>query len=432
MNKLYFTVIIFIFLNNCSFNENSRIWKDEKNISDNGKKITKLFSKDQEKIVEFNKDLKLDISSIKVNNKIIDNLNNFGSQNYNGNLKKISSFKFSKLDNIEQLDFKPIFLKDGIIFFDKKGSIIRYNNNKKIVWKKNYYTKSEKKLKPKLNFILDNENLIVADNIAKYYSININTGKINWIKSNTYPFNSDIKKYKNKIFLVDYKNTLRCFKINDGSQCWNLKTEDSFTISNTRFSIIIFNQSVIFSNSIGDITAVNIDTGLITWQLPTKSSSIINETYNFKISKLVSDGKTIFFSNNRNEFYSIDLNTGTTNWINQINSNIRPVLVGNLIFTISNEGFLYLVDKSKGNIVRITDLYAHYKNKKRKKIYPVGFVIGKKNLFLTSSDGKMIVARIKDGNIIRIEKVSGGLVSEPFIFDKNLYVVRNGSIIQYN
>ena len=36
------------------------------------------------------------------------------------------------------------------------------------------------------------------------------------------------------------------------------------------------------------------------------------------------------------------------------------------------------------------------------------------------------------GKIIKIEKVSSGLVSEPFIFNNNLYVVRNGSIVQYN
>ena len=62
----------------------------------------------------------------------------------------------------------------------------------------------------------------------------------------------------------------------------------------------------------------------------------------------------------------------------------------------------------------------------------MGFVIGNKNLFLSNSDGKMIVAGIEAGNIIKIEKVSSGLVSEPFIFNNNLYVVRNGSIVQYN
>ena len=177
---------------------------------------------------------------------------------------------------------------------------------------------------------------------------------------------------------------------------------------------------------------LDIESVLITWQLPTQISSIINENYNFKTSKLVSDGNSVFFSNNKNQFYSIDLKTGTTNWINEVNSNVKPILVGNLIFTISNEGYLYLIDKNKGNIVRITDLFLNYKDKKRKNIYPIGFVIGDKNVFLTNSDGKMIIAGIEDGKIIKIEKVSGGLVSEPFIFNNNLYVVRNGSIVQYN
>ena len=432
MNKLIFTFIVLFFLNNCSFNENHRIWKDKENKLETDKKITKVFAEENLSVSEFNKDLKLDLSSIKINSKNNENQNNLGLQNYKGELLKIGNFKFSKLEEINQLDFEPIFLKNGIIFFDKKGSIIRYDNNQKVIWKKNHYSKSEKKLKPKLNFLVDGQNLLVTDSIAKYYSVNISTGELNWSNNNDYPFNSNIKKHKDKIFVIDYKNTLRCFKIKDGSECWNLQTEDSFTISNIKYSLIILNDNVIFNNSIGDITAVDIETGLITWQLPTQSSSIINETYNFKTSKLVSDGNSVFFSNNKNQFYSIDLKTGTTNWINEVNSNVKPILVGNLIFTISNEGYLYLIDKNKGNIVRITDLFMNYKDKKRKNIYPIGFVIGDKNVFLTNSDGKMIIARIEDGKIIKIEKVSGGLVSEPFIFNNNLYVVRNGSIVQYN
>ena len=432
MNKLIFTFIALIFLNNCSFNENSRIWKDKENKLETDKKITKVFAEENISVSEFNRDLKLDLSSIKINNKKNENQNNLGLQNYKGALAKIGNFKFSKLEELNQLDFKPIFLNNGIIFFDKKGSIIRYDNNQKVIWKKNHYSKAEKKLKPKLNFLVDGQNLLVTDSIAKYYSVNISTGELNWSKNNQYPFNSNIKKHKDKIFVIDYKNTLRCYKIKDGSECWNLQTEDSFTISNIKYSLIILNDNVIFNNSIGDITSVDIETGLITWQLPTQSSSIINETYNFKASQLVSDGNSVFFSNNKNQFYSIDLKTGTTNWINEVNSNVKPILVGNLIFTISNEGYLYLIDKNKGNIVRITDLFLNYKDKKRKNIYPIGFVIGDKNIFLTNSDGKLIIAGIEDGKIIKIEKVSGGLVSEPFIFNNNLYVVRNGSIVQYN
>ena len=431
MNRLLIFIISLFFLNNCSLNENSRIWKNKKDNSTNPKNIKKIFS-EKKIITQFNQELKLDLANVKINNKVVDNQNNYGFQDYSGSIDKVGNYKFSKLDDVNELNFKPVFLNDGLIFFDKKGSIIRYDNNQKVLWKKNHYSKLEKKLKPKLNFVLVDQNLLITDSISKYYSINVNSGELIWSKNNIYPFNSEIKRSKNKIFVVDYKNTLRCYNINDGSECWNLPTEDSFTISSSNFSLIIDGELIIFTNSIGDVTAVDIDSGLITWQLPTQSSSIINETYNFKVSKLVSDNESIYFSNNKNEFYSIDVKTGTTNWINEINSNLTPIISGNLIFTVSNEGYLHVIEKNNGNIIRISDLYLDYKIKKRKNVKPIGFAIGDKKLYLTNTDGKMIIVDLNLGKVIGVEKIAGNFTSKPFIFNKSLFVIRNGSIIQYN
>ncbi len=434
MNKVFIYILVLFFFNNCSFNENSKIWKDkDKNIEFiNQENVKKLFVEEEIISTEFNPELFINITKLNKNDKITNNRNDYGSQNYNGLLNKERSYSFSKLDNINQLDFKPAFLSDGLIFFNKKGAIIRYDDKNKIIWKNNYYSKAEKKLKPKLFFSIIDDTLIVVDNIAKYYSINIKTGKLNWSKNSTYSFNSVIKKYKKKFFVIDYKNILRCYNIDDGSECWNMQTEDSFTISGTKLSLIIINDLVIFNNSIGDVTAVDIETGLINWQLPTQSSSIINKTYKFKNSRLVSDGKSIFFSNNKNEFYSIDVKSGTINWMNRINSNLMPVLNENLIFTVSNNGYLFVIEKNKGNIIRITNLYKIYKEKKRTDLIPIGFVIGKNNLYLTSNNGKMIVVDLKFGKVIKEVKISGKLVSAPFIFNKKLFLIKSGSIIRYN
>ena len=432
MNRLTVLILVIFFLNQCSLNEKSRLWQDKEKKLVSNNNIKKIFSDEKIITTEFNKELKLDLSKIGFNNKILENKNNYGSQNYSGLINKIGNYKFSKFDNINRLNFKPLFLDNGLIFFNNKGSIIRYDSNQKVLWKKNYYSKSEKKLKPKLNFELVGENLLVTDSIAKYYSVNISTGELNWLKNNVYSFNSDIKKDKQIFFAVDYKNTLRCYNVSDGSECWGLQTENSFMISNSKYSLIIIGNNVIFSNSIGDITAVDIDSGLINWQLPTQSSSILQESYNFKISKLVSDGKAIFFSNNKQEFYSVDVKTGTTNWINKISSNLTPILSDNLLFTVSDDGYLYVIEKNTGNIIRITDLYINYKIKKRKKIKPIGFVIGGTKLYLTNTDGKMIIVDLSHGNVIGIKKVAGNFTSKPFIFNQNLFVIRNGSIIQYN
>ena len=69
MNKLIFTFITLFFLNNCSFNENSRIWEDKEKKLEINKKITKVFEDENVSISEFNQDLKLDLSSIKINSK---------------------------------------------------------------------------------------------------------------------------------------------------------------------------------------------------------------------------------------------------------------------------------------------------------------------------------------------------------------------------
>jgi outer membrane protein assembly factor BamB len=53
------------------------------------------------------------------------------------------------------------------------------------------------------------------------------------------PFNSEIKKEKDKFFVVDYNNTLSAFSTEDGSECWNFQTEDSFAMSDTKNSLII-------------------------------------------------------------------------------------------------------------------------------------------------------------------------------------------------
>jgi outer membrane protein assembly factor BamB len=212
----------------------------KKNKDLENKNIKKVFLNKKIITSELNQELKLDLTKVQSNNKTIDNQNNYGSQSYDGLINKIGNYKFSKLENINQLNFRPIFLDDGLIFFDKKGSIVRFNNSQKEVWKKNHYSKSEKKLKPQLNFLITGDNFLVVDNIAKYYSVNINSGKLNWSKNNNYPFNSEIKKRGSKIFVVDYKNILRCYNINDGNECWNLPT-DKF-IYNIKFKIFTNNS----------------------------------------------------------------------------------------------------------------------------------------------------------------------------------------------
>ena len=432
MNKLSLLILILLFINNCSISKKQGFFGKDKPDLEKTQNTETILTKQIREEQEFNPTLEIKISDGKFNKNFNNNHNNIGELYYEGGLEKIGNYNFTKFDNFEHIDVQPVFYNENIIFSDNKGAIILYDQNQKIVWKKNFYSKSEKKLKPRLNLAIHKNILIVTDSIAKYYALNIETGDIIWSKNNTVPFNSEIKTKDSFFYVVDYKNILRSISIKDGLESWNLKTEESLTKSNTKISIVIENQNIYFNNSIGDITAVNLKSGQLVWQLPTQNNNISKNAFQLSSSRLVINEDSILFSNNKSEFYSIDITTGLINWKNEINSDLRPVVIGKFVITVSNKGYLYVLNKKKGNIIRINDLHRNYQIKKRKDISTTGFFVALNKIYLSNNDGKLIVVDLNTGNIVNINKISAGKILQPYVNNNNLFLIKNGSIIRFN
>ena len=432
MNKLSLLILILLLANNCSIKKNQGFWSKDKSNIDEVENSKIILTKQARKEQELNPTLEIKVSEEKFNKNINNNQNNIGELSYEGSLEKIGKYNFSKFDDFEYVNTQPIFYNEYVIYSDNKGSIILYDENQKIIWKKNFYNKNKKKLKPRLNFANHENILIVTDNVSKYYAINIETGNIIWSKNNIVPFNSEIKIKDNFFYTVDYKNILRSISIKDGSEIWNLKTEESLTKSNTKTSIAIKNENIYFNNSIGDITAVNLKSGQLIWQLPTQSNDASRNTFKLSNSELVVDESSILFSNNRNEFYSIDTTTGLINWKNEINSDLRPIVIGKFIITVSNKGYLYVINKKTGNIIRVNNLFKNFKIKKREDMIATGFVIALNKVYLSNNDGILIIADLYTGNILNIKKISGQKILKPYVKNNNLFLIKNGSIIKYN
>ena len=433
MNKIFIFFLVFIFINNCSFHSKSKFWTNEKNIKKEEKKSIKknLFVLESALQKELNPTLKIKLRKIKLNYNEI-NQNNNSINIYSGKLEKISKFKFSKIEYFDQYEPEIIFDEEGLIFFDNKGTIIKFNKNSNLIWEKNYYSKQEKKINPFLFFSKNDDTLVVVDTISKYYALDINNGRLLWSFYNNAPFISDVKIENDKIFVVDSNNTLKCFSLKDGSLIWEYKSSSSTIKSSKKISIAIDNNKVLFNNSIGDINAVDIDTGNLIWIAATASKQNLIEPYLLKISDLVIQDNSVLFSNNNNEFYSIDLNTGFINWIQKINTYIRPAIVNDLIFTISLEGFLVVIDKPTGNIIRVTDVFNQLRIQKRNKTKPVGFLISETDIFLSTNQGKLFIIDILSGKTKSVLKIDKGKISRPFISDNNLYLIKENSIIRLN
>ena len=433
MNKILNLFLIIIFCSGCSLNKNSKFWSSETITEVGEKKFEKIFNDKTTLSKELNTNINLNFNSkpgkIKLSKKLT---NNDGRINFDGLLKKSSKYKFSKIENFYQ--FEPVisFNKENIIFFDDKGTILQFDKNSKLIWKKNYYSKSEKKLDPILQFANNDKLLIVADNLTKYYILNLDTGDLIWSKNNSAPFNSQIKIYKDRFFIIDFTNTLRCFSLKDGKELWNFQTESSLIRSQKKLSMVIIGDVVYFNNSLGDISAVNINNGGLIWQLATQSNVIYESAFSLETSDIIADENNLFFSNNKNQFFSVDIKSGSFNWENTVNSNLRPTLIENFLISVSLEGYLIVIDKFTGNIIKVTDVFENFNPKKRNEIFPTGFIVGLENIYLSTNIGRLLVIDIKSGKTISTLKIDNDKISRPHILNKNLYLVKDNAIIKLN
>ena len=433
MSKIFQLLLIIIFFSGCSFNKNSKFWTSETIKEIEEQKFEKIFDDPKALSQELNTNINLNLNKNFTKNKLsVKFTNNDGRVNFDGSLKKSSKYKFSKIENFYQ--FEPIiaFNKDNVIFFDDKGTVLQFNNRSRLIWKKNYYTKSEKKSNPILQFANNNKFLIVADNLSKYYMLNLETGDLIWSKNNSAPFNSQIKIYKDRFFLIDFTNTLRCYSLKNGEELWNFQTKSALIRSQKKLSMVIVEDVIYFNNSLGDISAVKIDDGELLWQLPTQSDAIYESAFSLETSDIITDKKDLFFSNNKNQFFSIDIKSGSFNWENNVNSNLRPTVIDNFIITVSLEGYLIVIDKITGNIIKVTDIFNNFKPKKRKKILPTGFIVGLKNIYLSTNIGRLLVIDIKSGKTISTLKIDKDNISRPFVSNQNLYLVKDNAIIRLN
>ena len=421
MNKCIKYIIILLFLSNCSFSKN------EKNENQN---LIDIFKKNEPIKKEFNQQLKIKkLNTFKKNPFLKNNSNNNGNINFDSNFENISNHKISKIKKFYSNQPELFFTQDeNIIFFNGKGTIIKLNQNFKEIWKVNNYNKKEKKLNPILYFAQVDKKLIVNDNLSKMYTVNLDNGKVIWSKYSSSSFNSDIKVYGDKFISVDFDNVIRAISSKDGTELWNFKTENSFIKSQKKLSIILKDEIVFFINNLGDVTALDVNNGSLVWQTPTQSSLIYQDAFSLENSDLVFENDTIYFSNNKNEFFSIDAKTGIIKWTQSINSSLRPTIIESLIFTVSNEGYLFVIDDRTGNILRITDILTNFK--KRDNIKPTGFIHGKQKLFVSLSNGRLLKINSSTGSEEKIIKLHGSKISRPSVFNNSMYLIKDNAIVK--
>ena len=439
--KLFFAIFILFLLNNCSFDNKTGIWNDE-----GVKRAEKAHNKTPKKFKSINtsnnnllkeilpdKNLKFrlnpPIKNLEWTDVYYDKSNNFDHFSYSD--QKTLVTKSRKISRYE-LSPKILFEENTLFLTDIKGNLIIYSIDKNSILRFNFYKKKYKKIKKKLNFIIENNIIYISDNLGYVYAFDYYKNSLQWAKYYKIPFRSNLKIYQNKLITSDQNNNLYFIDKFNGDIIKLLPTEETLVKKSFRNNISINSESFLFLNTYGSLYSIDNKTLKMNWFLNLNRSINLGLSNLFSGNEIVNHKDKIYISSNEST-YIIDSSNGKIISKKNFSSYIKPILYNNIYISVTKNNFLVTMDSTNGELIYYINLNEKILNIFKEpdiKARNVFIANNKLHIFLNNS---YVLNFDINGNFLDKIKLPAKIVSDPiFVNNAMLFVDKKRKLIVVN
>jgi outer membrane protein assembly factor BamB len=428
--KLFYALIILITFQNCSFDNKTGIWKNEDKITNKEDDLFaefKTLTSENEsfnKIIQLNENLKLTKPVFQNNSDwkdiYFDDSNNLPNFKYN-NLNQIV-FKSKKITNYNVNNFL-LFEENNLITTDKKGNIIIFSiKDDKILNKFNFYKKKYKKIRKLLNIIVENNIIYVSDNLGYVYALDYKNNKILWAKDYKIPFRSNLKILNNKLIASNLNNILYFFNKKNGDTLKLIPTEETVIKNQFINNLSLNDKSLFFLNTYGSLYSVDINTMKINWFVNLNQSIDMNASNLFSGSVIVNNKKDKIVVSSNQYTYIIDLTSGSIIYKKNFISIIKPIIVNDYLFILTNNNLLISMDLNNGNILysyNVNEKISKFLDIKKKKVLYKDFMLANNQIIIFLKNSYIVKFNL-NGNIDEVNKLPTKINSQPMIINNSI------------
>ena len=436
--KTLFLILIFFITQSCSFDNKSGIWNNENVISDKEidsfnefkklSSVNKVFNENIPVKKDFNFELIQILKNQDWSDIFYDSTNNL--KNFSFNETNNLTFKSKKLTR-NRINNYILYKDQKIVAWDEEGNIIIFSIKKnKILKKFNFYKKKFKKLKKKLNIILQDDTLYVSDNLGYLYALNYKNFNVLWAKNYKIPFRSNIKIIKNKLVAANQNNDLIFFDKKSGEKLNIIPTEETTVKNEFINSVSFYKEILFFLNTYGSLYSINTDIMRINWFINLNQTTDINPSNLFYGSDLVINKDYVVISSN--DFtYIINANDGTI--INKLNFSfkVKPLIINKYLFLVTKNNYLISWDLKRNKIIysyNINQKIADFLNIKKKKINVKNIMMINSKLFVFLNNSYILKFSLK-GSLEEINKIPSKINTNPiFANDQMLFISHKNKI----
>ena len=68
----------------------------------------------------------------------------------------------------------------------------------------------------------------------------------------------------------------------------------------------------------------------------------------------------------------------------------------------------------------------------RTNIIPIGFIVSNKKIYISLSNGNLVSVDLLTGKSLDVVKIDGQKISRPYIFNNEMFVIRDNAILKLN
>ena len=414
------SIILVMFVISCSKKTEDKV--DLRSFIEQGKKI-QLFKTNQ----AYKKNIKQIDKVITSNNKKINywNQSNYSLSNY---IPSTQVEIYQKKHLIINGEFDELIsLSNKIITINKHSKLQIFDKNlKKILSKKIYNKKIYKNFNLDFKLIGKGNKIYVADNLGNIHCYNVENLDLVWKQKLSVPFMSNIKIYKNDLFIINSNSKIFSLNISSGKINWSFETVSKDIKSKGSYQISIYDNKLYFTNDVGEIYCVDLSKNNIIWSLTFEPINYSQKPITFKSSPIIINRDNLFVSTNFGFLYAINPKSGLVKWSLPIENTNNFLVDNNLIFLANQDRFV-IINLLNGKIIYNQQIPSI---KSKSKLQFENLLLGKKNIIIFSKDGQIIL--VNKRNLGKVKVYKKYIDFKNFIvISNNLYLITSKSLVRF-
>ena len=428
----FIILILLSFLSSCSFDNKTGIWNNENISVKKNKKVLDEFKTLSSNQILFDKILPLKDSykfkkisltdGVEWKDIFYDKTNNF--KNFHLSDKSQTLLKSKKISKHETSDY-ILFDKGNIITTDLIGNLIVFSTTENTVLRKyNFYKKKYKKIKKKLNIIIDNSVLYVSDNLGYFYSYDYKEDRVLWAKNFKIPFRSNLKIFDNKIVAANQNNNLYFLDKKTGEVLKLIPTEENQIKNEFISNISSSNEFSFFLNTYGSLYAIDNKSMRIIWFINLNQSIDLNPSNLFTGNQIIYHNEKIIVTSNR-FLYVINVFTGNIIFKKNFSSSIKPFVIDNYLFIITKNDLLVSLDLENGSIIYsydINQLIADFYSIKKKRAEFKTLMMANNKLLVFLKNSYLLRFNIS-GSLDKVSRLPTKIKTHPIVVNKSILYI---------